>query len=207
MNNYYGQFEIDRYLNEMILNNQPKGFFVECGAADGLIESTCLHFKARGWIGINIEASPPLFDLLLKNRPNEININCALSNETSMAEFKHAIHPNIPIFGNGSLNHSKEHMDDLISQKCTFTTYQVKTDKFSNIFNIYANHQEIDLFVLDVEGAEIPALEGILELDYKFQPKVFCIEYTISGLDKIKNLLNNYTFHSNHHHNAIFIKK
>jgi len=202
---YYGQFLIDKYLHQTFFNDKKRGFFVECGALDGKLESSCLFFEhSLSWTGMNIEAVPPLFKMLQKNRPNCININIALSNNNDEAIFKHAIHPKHGmLFGNGSLGHHESHMQDLLKQGCNFKEYKVQCKKFSQVFK---NEVPIDLFVLDVEGHELQALEGILEIDDEFLPKIFCIEYTFSGLDNISNMLKKYKLHSTRQQNAIYVK-
>ena len=85
MNKYYGQFDppVDKFIYEnFFATNEKKneGFFIECGAGDGVTESSCKFFEeSLGWSGINVEAAPPLFKRLIVNRPGSLNINCALS--------------------------------------------------------------------------------------------------------------------------------
>lgn len=204
---YHGQFLLDKYLHETFFINKTNGYFVECGALDGLLEVTCKFFEDDlQWTGINIEAVPPLFDMLIKNRPNCINMNYGLSNKDGIATFTHAIHPNIGMrFGNGSLTHHISHKKDLENQGCTFKEYEIECKKFSSIFNY---KHEIDLFVLDVEGHELQAIEGIIEIEDKFLPKVFCIEHSFSGIDNITNLLNEkYLLHSIQKQNAFYVRK
>jgi len=202
---YHGQFEIDKYLHQNFFENVYDGFFVECGAVDGLTESSCLFFEQKlNWTGINIEPVPSSYNLLIQNRPNSINLNYALSDKNEEATFTQANHPQHSIFGNGSLNHTVEHKYDLINQGCSFHKLNVTCKRFADIFTY---EREIDLFVLDVEGSELKALDGILDLDVSLQPKVFCIEYPFAGLKEIEKKLVNYNLFSLQLQNAIFVKK
>lgn len=204
---YYGQFGIDQFLHETFFKDVRNGFFVECGAVDGELESTCLFFEASlGWTGINVEPVPSMFKLLEKNRPNCINLNYALSDKNNEATFTHAIHPDMGTrFGNGSLQHTEFHKQDLINQGCSFESFTVQCRKF---FDIFDNKREIDLFILDVEGHEMSALKGIMELQKIHLPKVFCIEHSMVGLDNLKKTLDEcYKLHSVQQHNAIFVKR
>lgn len=206
---YYGQFELDKIIHQTFFKDKRNGFFVECGAFDGLTESTCKFFEeSMGWTGLNIEPTPYGFERLIKNRPNCINLNCALSSLHKKATFTNAIHPTMGRhFGNGSLNHTKEHKTELLNSGCTFETFDIECFKFSELHKEY-NLSEIDLFVLDVEGHEVDALSGILNINESFLPKVFCIETSISGFDIISKMLEkNYKFHSNSNHNSFFVKK
>lgn len=205
---YYGQFELDRVLHETFFKEKRNGFFVECGAWDGLTESTCKFFEeTMGWSGMNIEPAPASYRRLINNRPNSINVNKALSSVTEVKTFTNALHPDMgDHFGNGSLNHTNQHKQELVDMGCKFETFEVSCTTFHQI---YEEHQlkEIDLFVLDVEGHEIEALKGIITLPFEAQPKVFCIEHSFSGSNEISEMLKkHYTFHSKSHHNAFFVK-
>lgn len=206
---YYGQFELDRVLHERFFPNKKGGFFVECGAFDGLTECTCKFFEeSMGWNGLNIEPTPHGFAMLTVNRPNSINENCAVSSTAGIKTFTNAIHPSMGRhFGNGSLGHAPHHMKELVDTGCSFETFEVKCVRFPYL---YEKHSlpDIDLFVLDVEGHEVDALQGILEIPTNALPKVFCIEHTIAGLDNLKKTLQPwYDYHSEQAHNAFFVKR
>jgi FkbM family methyltransferase len=207
---YYGQDELDKIIYENFFKDKKNGFFVECGAFDGLAECTCKFFEdSVGWKGINIEPLPYAFNLLVKNRPNSININCALSDKNIKRTFTQAVHPKYGMyFGNGSLKHTKDHLIELRDTHCKFRQYKVQCKKFDSICKEY-KISEIDLFVLDVEGHEIEALKGIISLDYKVLPKVFCIEHTLCGGHKVLNsmLKDLYIMHSIYKQNVFFIKR
>ncbi len=202
---FYGQGKIDVYLHDKLFKNKQGGFFVECGAFDGRIESTCLVFEeSMGWTGVNIEPVPHAFNQLTKNRPSCINLKYALSDTDRSEVFLNAIHPKVGRrFGNGSLKHCKEHMKDLVKQGCTFEKFNVQCKRFDNIVEEYGI-PDIDLFVLDVEGHEMQALKGIIP---KVLPRVFCIEHTFAGLNNLKEKLKKYYKLRNvHQHNAIFVR-
>jgi len=136
---FYGQGKIDVYLYENLFKDKQGGFFVECGAFDGRLESTCLVFEeSMGWTGVNIEPVPHAFRQLIKNRPNCINLKYALSDTDHPDVFSNAIHPKRGRnFGNGSLKHCKEHMKDLVKQGCTFEKFNVQCKRFDNIVDEY----------------------------------------------------------------------
>jgi FkbM family methyltransferase len=205
---FYGQFELDRIIYETFFQNKRNGFFVECGAFDGLTECTCKFFEeTMGWTGLNIEPTPYAFNKLKQNRPNCINENYALSSATGKAIFTNAIHPSHGLhFGNGSLSHSENHKNELINTGCSFETFEVNKIIFIDLYNKYSL-PDIDLFVLDVEGHEADALKGILLLPQHALPKVFCIENSITNSNKIVHMLSqSYIFHSQHAHNAFYTK-
>ncbi len=205
----HGNDELDKILYETFFKDKKDGFFVECGAFDGLTECTCKFFEeSMGWRGLNIEPTPYAYGKLISNRPNSINENCALSSKTGKAIFTNAIHPGYGRhFGNGSLSHTQAHKEELIATGCKFETFDVECVRF---IDLYKKHSlpNIDLFVLDVEGHELDALQGILEIPTTALPKVFCIEHTIAGFDELVRVLESqYDYHSQHYHNAFFVKK
>ena len=63
-----------------ILNQKTKGFFIECGAADGIRFSNSLFFeRARSWTGLLVEPNTDLFKSLTKLNRNAYSINSCLS--------------------------------------------------------------------------------------------------------------------------------
>ena len=83
---FYGQFDpaVDRFIYERYFVGRPgPGVAVECGAFDGLTESSCKFFEeSLGWACVNVEPYPPAFAKLVVNRPLSTNINVALSSWT-----------------------------------------------------------------------------------------------------------------------------
>lgn len=206
---YHGQFDLDKFLYEKVIRDLKNGFFVECGAYDGIEESTCLFFEEeRGWKGINIEPVPCLFDLLVINRPNSINLDYALSNKKEVKPFTHIIHPERgTYFGNGSLKHEENHLANLLNSGCTTEEFLVQCCTFKSIWDKIKEKREIDLFVLDVEGGELNAIDGILKINKKYYPKVFCVEYSMVEIKNLTSKLEQYyTFEYQHYQNAIYLR-
>lgn len=210
MKRFYAQYNLDEFLNKTYIKDRKNGNFVECGASDGIEESSCLFFEEElKWTGINIEPVPFLFENLKVNRPKAKNYSYALYNEDCLKEFTHAVHPlRGKNFGNGSLNHKNFHYDELVKMGCTFEKYLVNCTTFDKVYKEAKKKKEIDLFVLDIEGGEIEAIEGILLLNKKFYPKIFVIEHTMVGFDALKTKLNDfYLFSQVYFNNSIFLKR
>ncbi len=209
---YYGQAAIDKYLHENYFPNTKSGFFVECGAADGVSECTCKFFEeSLGWSGINIEPAKPSYEKLMKNRPNSYNYNVALYNENIVKKFVHLIKKENPDFtyGLGKIfNENEKYVDNEIWK---YSIFDIQCMKFSDIFNFNMKFSDIsgviDLFVLDVEGSEIEALQGILEIDKEFYPRIFCIEATQIDVEKLNSMLCKYYTISERRNQDIIYKK
>ena len=76
---FYSQFEQDKYLEENIFKGYKNGFYVDVGAHNGVHINNTLYFeKNNNWTGINVEPIKNVFEELVINRPNNINLNCAV---------------------------------------------------------------------------------------------------------------------------------
>lgn len=205
---YYGQFLLDKYINDNFIHDKRNGFFVECGAFDGKTESTCLFFEETlGWHGVNIEAVPHLFANLKLNRPQSTNLNVALSDQVSEKVFTHVIHPSMGAnFGNGSFCLPDYHRANLIKEGCTFQRITIPCKRFDLLAQ--ANHwPEVDLFVLDVEGYELEALRGIVNPGIGCVPKLLCVEYPWCGLENLDKMLLPYYNKVGEYQNNVFYRK
>jgi FkbM family methyltransferase len=192
---FYGQFTppVDKVLYEKYFKEKKGGFFVECGAYDGNLDSCCKFFEeSMDWKGTNIEASPRLFKRLMVNRKTSfLNLNLAMSNKNGIALFNDIVSPTGVADGNGSLTHKEEHIKEIIGHKCSFSPVEVTTIRFSDLVKEYAI-THVDLMALDVEGHEVEAIEGME--DSSVFPNIMCVEYPFSGLEKIRNLLEKYGY-------------
>lgn len=209
---FYGQWDppVDSYLFEKFFPTKENGTFIECGAFDGVTESCCKFFEEfRGWTGVNVEPVPRLYELLCSNRPESTNLNLALTDPESTlapALFTQAIHPTLgQNFGNGSLSHTEEHLDQLVEMGCEFETLEVQTMIYTDLIeSVGLSH--LDLFVLDVEGHELSVLEGMRGCDVL--PEVFCIEHGHLKEElyaAVESL--GYTLDSTSFNNSFFVKR
>lgn len=210
---FYGQFSVpvDEFIYERYFKNDKRenaGFFIECGAFDGLTECSCKFFEETlGWKGINVEASPPVYKKLTENRPDSMNVNIALSNKIGKAMFKHAIHPQLgEMFGNGSLCHGKEHIKELLDKHCSFKDYEVDVIRYSDLIK-RNNIKAVDLFVLDVEGNELNVIESMKNCSVL--PEVFVLEHGQLDQSEIIRAVEElgYDYDTKSYVNSFFVKR
>ncbi|QNP46495.1 FkbM family methyltransferase [Sphingomonas sediminicola] len=208
---FHGQFEppLDQYLWEtFFIEKKDPGFFVECGAFDGVYDSSCLMFEeSLGWTGVNIEASPVIFPLLEKQRPNSTNLQIALSRNSGTATFRHvsdAVHGDF--LGWGSLEHQPAQAAEISQERMLVTEWQVQTCAWRDC-EILQTAGNIDLFVLDVEGHEIAVIDGMAGA--AVLPKVLCVEHGQVGIELLKGKLLElgFEFVSSLHVNSFFVLK
>ena len=182
---YYGQIingiRVDRLLYDNYFKNKTNGFFIECGAYDGLMDATCKFFEEElNWIGINIEPHPIIYKELIKNRINSfVNLNIALSNKQETVKF---ITSSQDYSACGSIG-GNDYLLSLLNWDATkLVEFMVNTITYKNMIEQY-DIQSVDLFVLDVEGHELEVFEGMQSCSVI--PNVMCVEYGHVGLSKI----------------------
>lgn len=163
--------------------NFKDGFYIECGANDGVNQSNTWYFeKNLNWRGILIEPNKQIFEELKKNRSSKnIFKNVALVSE----DFKNK---------NEEIYLTKNNLESKLTNVCTFPNQKVVTETLNNILK-EINVNKINFFSLDVEGYEEEVLRGLnlnsFDIDY--------ILIETNNLDKINSTLKscNYILQEN----------
>ena len=85
---FYLQDSQDKYLETHVFKGYKNGFFIDVGAHNGKVINNTLYFEENNsWTGINIEPIKKVYNDLIINRPNCINLNCAVYNNDGETEF------------------------------------------------------------------------------------------------------------------------
>lgn len=147
---------------------RTNGFYVDVGAAHPITDSVTNHFYIHGWRGINIEPVTTYFNLLVQERPEDINLKIAIDDKEGEADF-------FELTGTGLstliANEAERAMDLGFKQHMC----RIKTQPLSAIF-LEANIKNIDFLKVDVEGAEAAVLRSN---DWsQFRPKIVLVEAT-----------------------------
>ena len=168
---------------DKLLAKRRNGFFIECGAADGLQFSNSLFFElARNWTGLLVEANPNDYEKLLKLNRKAYVLNACLSptRRPGRMLFKEA-----GVLGGLVDNLEPSHKEFIKEDKRR--AYQ-RPSVLVNCFPLNAvleaiGVRHVDYFSLDVEGAELDILETVdwtrLNID------VISVEYRVYGGSKI----------------------
>jgi FkbM family methyltransferase len=148
------------------LRDVEKGFWIDVGANHPLHHSVTKTFSVRGWRGINIEPVSEWFIELVKDRPNDINLNIAVSSFDGVIELHEiagtGLSTTIEAFADRAAGFPKK-------------TIAVPCRRLSNICSEYVSGQ-IQFLKIDVEGAERLVLEGC---DFnRFRPWIIVVEAT-----------------------------
>lgn len=152
---------IDKKMLEFI--NYENGYFIECGANDGVDQSNTWYFeKNLNWSGILIEPLNKQFQELKKNRCKKNKyFNLALcSSETD----------NLLISDNDLTSKSSFHTNKIINPNIKY----INSTTLTKILDEVSAPNLIDFFSLDVEGFEDQVIKGINFDKYNF--KFFLIE-------------------------------
>ncbi len=141
---------------------------MESGCVDGdRFSNTLFYEKFANWRTIHIEADPDNFEKLKENRNQSINVHSALCNENKLLHWSGnlagpATRGIIEFMSNSftnkylpSLNVNGEDREKILK-----SLQKIPCVKFTDIMNsLYI--KKIDIFILDVEGAELSVLKGM----------------------------------------------
>lgn len=161
---FYSQFKQDEYLEKTIFNGYKNGFFMDIGAHDGVSLNNTLYFENNNnWTGLNVEPIKSVYDKLVVNRPNCININCAVSNNDGISEFICNTGHTEMLSGLKN-NYDRRHFQRLerenIQTGSTTEIIIVNTTRFETICD-ENNIKHINYLSIDVEGAEFDVIKSI----------------------------------------------
>lgn len=147
-----------------------KGFYIDVGANDPVIDSVTKVFYDVGWRGVNIEPINEWYEKLEKDRPDDVNLQVAAGERKGDIDF-------FEVVGTG-LSTSDEATAKMHAKE---SGYKVKKRKvpvisLTAICKQYAD-SDIHFLKIDAEGAELAILKG-LNLG-KVRPWIILIESTI----------------------------
>jgi len=199
---------------DYIFKNKNNGFYLDVGSQHPISNNnTYLLFK-REWSGINIDLDKKNIDLFNTARPNDINLNLAISSDVAEKKL-YFYHDKSPI---NTLN-------KVVSDFQTASVKEIKRIKTTTLDIALQNlkfNNKIDYMNLDVEGHEMDIFKAFnlslykpsvisvefLDLDMKF------LEFKNNNLQRIVNsdlykhlLNNNYHFVNWLHGDLIFFHR
>jgi FkbM family methyltransferase len=163
-NQFYSQYNQDRSLENCIFKGFKDGTFMDIGAHDGIDLNNTLFFETtHNWKGINVEPLKPVYDRLVTNRPNCININCAVSDCDGTAEFVYNDGYTEMLSGLKS-EYDNRHLDRINGEIKLMggesKTILITTKRIETICEEH-NIKHINYLSIDVEGGEMKVLQSI----------------------------------------------
>ena len=160
---FHSNWGIDM-MAEDFFKNKKKGFFIDVGCHQPLLNNNTYILYKKGWRGINIDLDFGAIDMFDFFRNEDTNIHAAVSNSID--------EKNLYFFHNRSAVNT-------LCKETGINSKEIKRIKTLTLNNIIENseykNQEIDFLSIDVEGSEIDVLQG---LDFnKYRPKLVVLEF------------------------------
>ncbi len=184
--------------------------YIDIGAHHPYYLSNTAFFYNKGCLGINVEPDPQLFELIKKERPNDICLNVGVGEKSGTTA-------NFYIMSESTLNtFSKEEADRYASygNKSIKEIINIPLLTVNDIIATYLKNQIPNFISLDVEGMDFLIIKSF---DFiKYRPEVLCIEtlsYTENNTEeKLKDIINyveskGYFLYADTFINSIFVEK
>ena len=166
---------------DYIFKDKSKGNYIDIGAQHPISNNNTYLLFRRGWKGINIDLDKKSIDLFNISRPNDINLNYAISDKEEETDL-YFYHESSPI---NTLNKEVQKY-----QKANVKEIKkVNTFTLNFILEKINFKEEIDYMNIDVEEKEKKVLAGF-DLK-KYKPNVVSIEYLDLKMKKLEFKNNN----------------
>lgn len=154
------QFGQDFWVLGEAFNEKERGFFLDIGAAGGvIINNTFLLEKRYHWQGICIEANPEAYEELVRVR-NVTCLNCCVDDKEGEVQFLEK-----GLFS-GIVDSSTDLHDEAGKNRGII---KLKTKPLKTILDEHQAPHTIDYLSIDVEGAEERILGSFPFSDYRFR--------------------------------------
>lgn len=168
-NIYYSQ-EGEDILLRRFFKNKKDGFYVDVGAHHPFrFSNTCIFYQL-GWRGINIDAMPGSMQLFEDFRPEDTNVEAAISDKKNKLKFF--------IFKERALNTFEEQIAKkrIEIEKCELQELkELQTYTLEEILEKHLSaEQHIDFLTIDVEGHDLSILKS--NNWNKYRPSVVLLE-------------------------------
>jgi FkbM family methyltransferase len=183
----YAQNREDVVLARALRPDDRRGFWVDVGAGDPILDSVTAAFAERGWRGVNVEPLPREHQRLCAARPADTNLRVALGARAGLGELfveptekPQEPDPDGPI-DRGASTMVAELAARYRADGQEFTPIEVP---ISTLAQVVADHVRgpVDFLKVDVEGFEAEVLAGA---DWsRFRPRVVVMEATVPKSDE-----------------------
>jgi len=135
------------------------GFFVEFGAADGLVSSNTLMLeKELNWRGVLCEPVPAAYDELVENRPDSVCVHAAVSIDDSH-EYAFSVVPHLIQLSTISAFRSGDLHADLRQESTEITVPAIDVNDL--IAKGEPADNVVDYLSIDTEGGELDILKRL----------------------------------------------
>lgn len=165
------------------LLEKDKGLYVDVGAHHPIRFSNTYKLYLKGWNGINIDPLPGCKELFDIYRPDDINLNFGISNNSTSLKYYDFEEP-----AYNTLSEERAQFCIDSNKSKLKGIYNIDVMSLENIFEKYLDGKPIDFMNLDVETFE---LEVLRSNDWNlFRPRLIAMESIVSNGADINNLKN-----------------
>lgn len=163
------------------LKGVERGTWIDVGAAHPVIDSVTKAFSLRGWTGLNLEPNPVMFTALSQDRPNDVNLQIAVSNvEGQLTFYEFAESGWATLDSNVAECH--------LHSGHAYRESQVPVMRLDDVLTkLVTINGPIHFLKIDVEGHELSVLSGI-DLN-KWRPWLVMVEATFPNSTKLTHHL------------------
>ena len=153
---------VEKYFKDVV-----NGFYVDLGCYHPVQNNNTMLLYQKGWSGINIDISEFTIKLFNFCRPDDLNLNLAVSDKSGEIDFYYQKKIS-------ALSTIKKSQSDLAFQG----KIKKKTISSQTLTQILDDSKykdkPIDFLDIDIEGADLDALKS---LDFsRYSPKLICVE-------------------------------
>jgi len=166
---------------DYIFKYKNDGLYIDVGCQHPISNNNTYILYKKGWNGINIDLDKKNIDLFNISRPDDTNINIAVSDKSG----------NVNLF----YYHDGSPINTINSQNADYQKNKfkkIKLIKSETLNKILANinfNKKVDYLNIDVEGHELNVLKGFNIL--KYRPSIISIEYLDYEMKKLELKNNN----------------
>jgi hypothetical protein len=169
----YSQSGEDMILDTIFCNIE-KGFYVDVGANNPIVQSNTHFFYKKGWSGINLDALPGSMKVFDRIRSRDINLEIPISDKEEKLNY----YLFEPSFYNSFLEESAVLYKDLLIGK-----KELLTKRLSTVLDDHLKGRAIDFMTVDVEGFDFNVLKS--NNWAKYRPKVILFELFSNDVESI----------------------
>jgi FkbM family methyltransferase len=163
-----------------LFEQQARGFYVDVGAHHPTRFSNTWLLYRRGWRGINVDATPGSMEAFRRKRPEDINLELAVSSEAG--------HRRLYMFDEAALNSVSEELSAQRAKESHYSMSGTVDVLAMPLRDVLSEHlppriDVIDLLSVDVEGHDLDVLQSN---DWvKYRPRVVLVEILGSTLAEL----------------------